>query len=64
MLVRWTAAFSRALLVHVRADAVLEAELEGVLLPHEIAAVKAADPHGAAFVLQVGPSSRWLHSQC
>ncbi|KAF8061059.1 CYP97C1 [Scenedesmus sp. PABB004] len=52
MLVRWTEAFSCALLVHCRADGRLEVELAGVLLPHEVAAVAAVGPAGApSFVL-------------
>lgn len=54
MLIRWSEAFSRALLVHCREDGCLEAELEDVLQPHEVAAVAAVGPGGGpAFVLQV-----------
>jgi predicted membrane chloride channel (bestrophin family) len=55
-LVRWTAAFSRALMCHCRpgGDAALAAATRGVLLPHESAAL-AAEGSGAApaMVLQV-----------
>jgi hypothetical protein len=54
MLVRWTMAFSRVLLVHVRADVDLEEQLRGVLLPAEVEAIVAVGPEGApSFVLQV-----------
>lgn len=54
MLVRWTMAFSRVLLVHVRADVDLEDQLRGLLLPAEVEAVVAVGPEGApSFVLQV-----------
>lgn len=54
MLIRWSEAFSRALLVHCREDGCLESELEELLQPHEVAAVAAVGPGGApAFVLQV-----------
>jgi hypothetical protein len=54
MLVRWTEAFSHALLVHVRADASLREQLQGVLLPEEVDAVEAVGPCGApTFILQV-----------
>jgi predicted membrane chloride channel (bestrophin family) len=55
-LVRWTAAFSRALMCHCRpnGDAMLGPSTRGVLLPHESAAL-AAEGAGAApaMVLQV-----------
>lgn len=54
MLVRWTAAYSHALMHHVRPDATnLETELARVLLPHEVEAAAAAQPDPTSFVLQV-----------
>lgn len=55
MLIRWSKAYSRALLCHVRADAEMQSALTGVLLPNEIEAMCNFGNHGAAaFALQVG----------
>lgn len=46
---------SQSLCLLCREDGCLESELEGVLEPHEVAAVAAVGPGGApSFVLQVG----------
>ena len=42
MLMRWSVAFGHAMLCHVRADAVLEKELGGVLTPEVRGAARAA----------------------
>jgi hypothetical protein len=53
MLVRWTAAFSHALICHVRDDTDLNRELSTVLLPHEVSAATKAQPNATSFILQV-----------
>ena len=52
MLVRWTPAFARALLCHLRKDGDFRAELSKTLLPHEVDQVLLAT-HRPNYVLQV-----------
>ncbi|EFN53422.1 hypothetical protein CHLNCDRAFT_136634 [Chlorella variabilis] len=59
MLCRWTAAYSRALMCHVREDSDLEAELRKVLPAHEVEAVVLAK-HRPNYCLQV--MSEIVHS--
>ncbi|KAL3144529.1 hypothetical protein ABBQ32_004262 [Trebouxia sp. C0010 RCD-2024] len=53
LLLRWTSAFSRALMWHVREECDLEAEMQGVLLPHEIQLLMNHEHHKPNFVLAV-----------
>ena len=52
VLARWTVAFPRVLMCHLRENMDTQKELAGVLTPEEIASVCAA-AHRPIFVLQV-----------
>lgn len=58
MLVRWTPAFSKTLMCHLRKDEDYVQVLKDILLPHELDALMGAT-HRPNYVLQVGRGG-WL----